>query len=190
MTRIDKAIFFATNAHSGASRKGSSIPYILHPLEAAAIAATVTADEDVIIAAILHDTIEDTSVTADDIKAEFGENVMNIVLGCTEDKMRNIPAQESWQQRKENTLVHLSSTATKDQKIVTLCDKLANMRSLYSDYLKIGDAVFERFNQKDKYLHGWYYQGICSALTEFDKTFAYKELCDLTEKVFGGQFDL
>ncbi|MGN0661406.1 MAG: HD domain-containing protein [Oscillospiraceae bacterium] len=190
MTRTDKAIEFAAAAHSGVTRKASGIPYILHPLETAAIAATLTEDEDIIIAAILHDTIEDTSVTEAQIRENFGEQVLGIVLGCTEDKMKELPAEHTWQRRKEHTLAYLSSSAPQNVKIVMLADKLSNIRSLYSDYKKIGDAVFERFNQKDKFMHGWYYQGIISALSEFDGTYAYEELCNLVEKVFGGQFDL
>ena len=72
LTLLDKAIIFATKAHSGARRKGTNVPYIVHPIEAAAIVSTMTDDEEVIAAAVLHDVIEDTDATEDDLYARFG----------------------------------------------------------------------------------------------------------------------
>lgn len=72
MTRFDSAVLFAVNSHSGTTRKGSTNPYILHPMETAAIAASLTTDEDMLIAALLHDTIEDAGRSPEEIKEAFG----------------------------------------------------------------------------------------------------------------------
>ena len=85
---INKAIKFAAEAHAGATRKGSDIPFILHPIEAAAIVARLSNDQDLMIAAILHDTIEDTDVTYDDIKREFGARIADLVNHESEDKTK------------------------------------------------------------------------------------------------------
>ena len=76
---LDKAIIFAVNAHRGQFRKGSDTPYILHPMEAAAIVGTMTADDEVLAAAVLHDTVEDTGTTIEQIREQFGERVAALV---------------------------------------------------------------------------------------------------------------
>ena len=86
MTKLDHAIKFATDAHAGQKRKMTNTPYILHPLEAAAIVASITTDEDVICAAVLHDTVEDTDVKAETIRSEFGDRVAELVSAETENK--------------------------------------------------------------------------------------------------------
>ena len=77
---VEKAIIFASEAHKGMLRKGTDIPYIVHPMEAGAIAASITSDKEIISAAILHDTLEDTSVTAEDIEREFGKEVLRLLF--------------------------------------------------------------------------------------------------------------
>jgi len=184
MDILDKAIIFAVKAHSGAARKGGDIPYIVHPMEAAAIAATMTDDREIIAAAVLHDTIEDTSTTFEDIRGRFGERVLELIAADTEDKCPDIPAADSWYVRKQETLDFLK-TAKRESKIIVLADKLSNMRSLYRDYLSVGEKVWERFNQKDKKMHKWYYEGIAANLQELKGEVAYKEYCFLLNKVFG-----
>ena len=76
---IDRAAKFAEQAHKGAHRKGTRIPYIVHPLETALIASMLTNDEEILVAALLHDTIEDTDVTYEDLKQEFGTRVADLV---------------------------------------------------------------------------------------------------------------
>lgn len=73
---VEKAMIFASKAHEGMLRKGTDVPYIVHPMEAGAVAASITSDEEVISAAILHDTLEDTSVTEEDIEREFSKEVL------------------------------------------------------------------------------------------------------------------
>lgn len=104
---INKALNFAIKAHCGATRKGCDTPFILHPIEAASIVARMTDDIDLVISAILHDTIEDTDVTYEDIKAEFGEKIAEIVAGESEDK------DKTWHERKQHTLQTLKTSRKK-----------------------------------------------------------------------------
>ena len=91
MTKLRKAIEFAMDAHADATRKGKSRPYILHPLEAMNIAASLTEDEEVLAAAVLHDVVEDTDVKEAEIREAFGDRVADLVMAESEDKMRHLP---------------------------------------------------------------------------------------------------
>ena len=144
---IEEAAEFAREAHRGMFRKGTEIPYIVHPIETAVIVASFTDDEEVIAAALLHDVVEDTDVTGEELEHRFGPRVAGLVMAESEDKSR------SWQERKAATLRHLES-ACRDVKILALGDKLSNIRSTASDYLVHGDRVFLRFNEKKKEKHG------------------------------------
>ena len=113
---IDRAAKFAEQAHKGTHRKGTRIPYIVHPLETALIASMLTNDEEILAAALLHDTIEDTGVTYEDLKQEFGTRVADLVAAESEDKSK------TWIERKGHTLEHLK-TASQAEKILTMADK-------------------------------------------------------------------
>lgn len=180
---LDRAIVFATEAHEGQFRKGTQIPYILHPMEAAAIVGTMTTDNEVIAGAVLHDVVEDTDTTIDDIQEYFGDRVAFLVYSESENKRENLSAQSTWKIRKQETLDHLKK-APLDVKMITLGDKLSNIRAIYRDYNTIGDALWQRFNQKDKNEHHWYYQGVADCLTELKDYQVYKEYCDLINKTF------
>lgn len=180
---LDKAIKFATDAHSGMVRKGGISPYILHPLEAGAIAGTMTDDLEVIAAAVLHDVVEDTPITIEQIISEFGERIGKLVASESEDKMEHLPKDLSWKTRKQATISHLEH-ASKEEQILVLADKLSNIRSFYRDYSKNGESFWQRFNMKDKSQHEWYYKQIAEKLTLVKDSFAYKEYVDLVSKVF------
>ena len=181
---LDKAIIFAVNAHRDQLRKGSNAPYILHPMEAAAIVAAMTDDEEVIAAAVLHDTVEDTAVTLDEICEQFGKRVAELVAAESENKREDKPAASTWKIRKEETIEHLK-TAPKEVKMLTLGDKLSNIRSICRDYEAQGDALWQRFNQNDKNEHRWYYKSIADCLSDLCEYPAYKEYVFLAEKTFG-----
>lgn len=168
--RVEEAVLFATQAHYGKCRKGTNLPYILHPMEAAVIASALTEKEDVIIAALLHDTVEDTDVTANDIEKKFGTKVMCLVIGDTENKMENLPAADTWKIRKQATIDYITNKATLDEKIVVFADKLSNLRSIHRDQEKLGDELWNRFNQKDKSQHAWYYRSFIDSCIEFKDT--------------------
>lgn len=177
---IDKAIAFAVKAHEGQPRKGTEIPYIFHPLEVGMIVSRITDDEEVIAAAVLHDTVEDCdAVTLDDIRREFGDRVARIVGLESEDK------DKSWEERKAATVRSLKKELMREAKIVALGDKLSNIRCFYADYIKLGDELWQRFNMKDKRMQGRYYHGLCEALSDLSDLEEYQEFRRMVEMVFG-----
>lgn len=180
---LDRAIVFATEAHEGQFRKGTQIPYILHPLEAAAIVGTMTTEPEVIAGAVLHDVVEDTDTTIDEIAELFGDRVAYLVDSESENKRENLSAESTWKVRKQETLDHLK-TAPIDVKMITLGDKLSNIRAINRDYNALGEALWQRFNQKDKNEHYWYYKSIADCLSELKDHQAYKEYCEVVEKTF------
>lgn len=184
MEIISRAIIFAAKAHDGMRRKQTATPYILHPVEAAAIAGSLTDDQEVMAAAVLHDVVEDTSITIEEIEAEFGKRVADLVASESEDKREGEPPSETWQIRKEEAVQFLRNTDNKDIKILYLGDKLANMRSIYKDWAEAGDSVWERFNQKEKSHHAWYYRSVAEAMPELKETPAWKEYDKLIKIVF------
>ncbi len=182
---VEKAMIFASKAHCGMFRKGTKIPYIVHPMEAGAIAASITDDEEVISAAILHDVLEDTSVSAEEIEKEFGKEVLRLVKSDSENKRENLPPEETWKIRKQETIEYLKNKADKKEKIVALSDKLSNIRAICHDYEKIGDELWNRFNQKNKNEHAWYYKSFVETFSELSETAAYREYCKLINRIFG-----
>ena len=183
MPILDKAIVYATEAHSGVLRKGGKTPYIVHPMEVASIAARMTDEIEVIAAAVLHDIIEDTPTTAEQLEDMFGKRVVELVLADSDDKQYRQSA-ESWEIRKTKTLDRISKLK-KDEQIVVLSDKLSNLRSIYHDYTIIGDELWIRFNAKDKSKQEWYYSGIAERLDKVKDTNAFKEYVELLFEVFG-----
>ncbi|MEE1114086.1 MAG: HD domain-containing protein [Eubacterium sp.] len=166
MDIVDKAIIFAVKAHSGALRKTSNTPYIFHPLEDAAIVATLTDDREIQAAAVLHDTVEDTDATIEEITELFGERVAELVADESEDKMRDRPAAETWRIRKEESIARMQASDDIAVKILWLGDKLSNIRSFHRSYLVLGDKLWEHFNQKDPMEHYWYYRTIADSMPE------------------------
>ena len=177
---IDRAIEFATKAHAGQFRKGTKRPYIVHPIEVGDIVSTMTTDEEVISAAILHDTIEDCSGVSQRILAQtFSERVASMVAQESEDKSR------TWMERKTATIEHLR-TAPREVQMIGLADKLSNMRDIDRDYPKVGEELWNRFRMKDKKMIGWYYKGIRDALADdFRDEPVFQEYCRLIRKNFG-----
>ena len=183
--KLNEAIKFATDCHAGQTRKMAKTPYILHPLEVASIISTVTTDEDVMIAGLLHDTIEDCDADPKEIKQRFGARVSALVQSETEDRLSDRPPADTWQERKEESLLVLELTKDRDVKILWLGDKLSNIRSFYREYLLRGDDIWQELHQKDPRMQGWYYKTIAYLLRELSEYAAYKEYVDLVEKVFG-----
>lgn len=182
-TRLfDKALKFATDAHSGSERKGKNFPYIIHPMEAATIVATITTDPELLAAAVLHDTVEDTDVTIDDIRNEFGERVATLV----EHETAQLPKDLPWRTRKHSQ-ADLIASAPRDSKIVAIGDKLSNLRAIANDYRQIGDELWKRFNApKGKEDIEWYYRTLAKSLSDLAGTVPYEEYLALLDKTFGG----
>lgn len=176
---ITRAAKFAEQAHKGMFRKGTSIPYITHPLETALITAMMTDDEELIAAALLHDTVEDAGVTYRELQEQFGVRVARLVAEESEDKSK------SWLERKGCTLAHLKD-ADRDTKLLTLADKLSNIRSMARDYILVGEGLWERFNVRQKELHAWYYTSMIELLRDLDGMPEYQEYVELCRRVFGG----
>ena len=149
MTLFDKAAAFAIKAHQDKTRKLGKLPYVIHPFEVATIAATMTNDEHVLSAALLHDTIEDTETTEQDLRLNFGDRVTYLVLMETEEKLADMPRWKSWQERKEKSLKELADCTDRDVKILWLSDKLSNMRSFYRSWKIEGNSFWNKMNQRD-----------------------------------------
>ena len=180
---LDRAIIFAVHAHAGTERRGKGYPYIVHPMEAVEIVATMTADQELLAAAALHDTVEDTDVTVEQLRAEFGERIASLVADESDVMPEGMTEEASWHQRKQAAIDRLSK-ASHDAKMVALGDKLSNMRAIARDYAEIGDALWNRFHTKDPKDHEWHYRGLADALRELSDTFAFQEFERLINQVF------
>lgn len=157
--RISQALSLAVEAHAGQTRKGTTIPYISHPLAVASIALEYGADEDQAIAALLHDAIEDGGRDyARLIEEQFGQRVLALVEGCTDGVPDAHGNKTDWHTRKESYLKHLE-VAHDDVLLISGADKLHNARAIVSDLKSVGQVVFERFStKKDGTL--WYYRSL------------------------------
>ena len=185
MELVSEAIAFAVKAHDGMRRKKSNAPYILHPMEAAVIVGTMTDDQNLIAAAALHDVVEDADISIEEVEEKFGKRVRELVESETENKRADIPASETWRIRKEESLEVLKNADDVAVLMVWLGDKLANMRSLYRDFKVEGNAMWQRFNQKDVNEQAWYYRSIAELTKALAEESAWIEYNKLTELVFG-----
>ena len=158
--QIEEAIEVAAEAHQGQYRKGTSTPYITHPYAVGLILMDAGCTEAVIVAGILHDTVEDTDLTLEFIQERFGNDIADIVDGCSENKALR------WRARKTERIEALR-TASPEICIVTCADKLHNLRTIISEYDIIGDAVWDRFHGgiEDQ---AWYYRSILGAISDRD----------------------
>jgi (p)ppGpp synthase/HD superfamily hydrolase len=153
--RFLRAFVFAAKKHSGQTRKASTIPYIAHLMGVASLVLEAGGNEDLAIAALLHDVVEDCggAPMLKEIRRRFGKRVATIVEGCTDADTDPKPP---WRERKEQYLHHLK-TADADTRLVSAADKLNNVRSILSDYRAIGESVWSRFNGGRKGTL-WYYR--------------------------------
>ena len=167
--QIEEAIEVAAEAHQGQYRKGTDTPYITHPYAVGLILMEAGYSDAVIIAGILHDTVEDTDLTLEYIRERFGDAIANIVDGCSENKALR------WRARKTERIEALR-TASLEICIVTCADKLHNLRTIISEYDLIGDTVWERFHGgvEDQ---AWYYRSILGAIADRDVALQKKVEC-------------
>ena len=180
---LDNAIAFAISAHSGAERRGKGFPYIVHPMEAVAIVATISNDQELLAAAVLHDVVEDTDVTIEDIENRFGKRVAEIVRSESDKFIEGVSAKDSWHERKQGAITRLKN-ASHDAKIVAMGDKLSNMRAIARDYAELGDKLWQRFHTTDPAEHEWHYRGLAASLSELSGTDAYSEFVSLIDRTF------
>lgn len=184
-TLFDKAAHFAIDAHANTERRGKGFPYSIHVFEAAEIVATITKDQELLAAALLHDTVEDTDVTIDRIREEFGSRIANIV-DCESDVLEaGVSEEDTWRARKLTAIRKLAK-ASYDSKVVAMGDKLSNMRAIARDYAAVGDKLWSIFHAPGgKSDHEWHYRGLGYALCELEGTNAYAEFTGLVNQVFG-----
>lgn len=165
--RFDRALLYATHVHGGQLRKGTSIPYVAHLLAVAATVLEYGGDEDLAIAALLHDSVEDQGGRArlSDIRNRFGARVARVVEACS-DSLIDTGAGERkppWEERKKAYIAHLGA-ADRDVLQVSLADKVHNARAILRDRRnpEVGEKIWSRFSQsKERTL--WYYRALAKA---------------------------
>lgn len=174
--RFEQAMTYCSMIHSGQVRKGTLIPYVSHLLAVAGLVLEHGGDEEEVIAALLHDAVEDAGGQARlaDIRVRFGERVADIVLGCTDADTCPKPP---WQARKEAYIAHLAEISP-SARLVSCCDKLHNSRTIVSDLYVDGDEVWKKFSGKrDGTL--WYY---ATLLKEYRRLNVSPRLVDELER--------
>lgn len=182
---VDKAIRFAVDAHAGTERRGKGFPYVIHVLEAMSIVATLTNDRELLAAAALHDTVEDTDISVETIRAEFGDKVADLVLEETDRLIPGASERDSWRSRKQAAIDRIAS-ASREAKMVALGDKLSNMRAIARDYDQVGDKLWNLFHAPNgKVDHEWHYRGLAASLSDLAGTDAFTEFTKLVVHVFG-----
>jgi (p)ppGpp synthase/HD superfamily hydrolase len=159
-SKLYDAIEVAARAHHGQVRKGSEIPYLVHPLAVASILIRAGCPEPLVIAGVLHDTLEDTPLTAGEIRSRFGSAVAELVTALSEPDKR-----ASWEERKTHTVDYLANRATAEVLLVALADKLDNIRAVRDRTEEDGEEVWRRFN-RPKELQAWYYCRLAEVFSE------------------------
>jgi (p)ppGpp synthase/HD superfamily hydrolase len=154
---IDLAIEMAAKAHQFQTRKATDVPYVSHPYAVGMMLARAGCPEEVIAAGILHDTVEDTCVTLEEIREQFGDKVAAIVEGCSEPDRS-----ASWEERKAHTLNYLR-TAPWEVRLVACADKLHNVCTIAAAYRELGEEVWDRF-KRGRAEQEWYYRGLVDSL--------------------------
>ena len=178
--RLNEAIKYAVDCHAGQQRKGTNRPYILHPLEVMTILNGVGADANLLIAGLLHDTIEDAGVTRAELCDRFGDDVAGLVAAHSEDKSR------TWQERKSTAIEELRH-ADHRLALLIMADKLSNLRSMKRDYNAVGEKLWERFNAPRE-RQAWYYNSIIDVLKPMEDDAhargCYEEIKDICRQLF------
>jgi len=165
--RFNRAFLFAAEKHSRQTRKASTIPYIAHLMGVASLVLEAGGDEDLAIAALLHDVVEDCggAPMLKEVRRRFGNRVAEVVDGCTD--AYEVP-KPPWRERKENYLRRLKKESA-DTRLVSAADKLNNVRSILSDYRAVGESVWSRFNGgREGTL--WYYRTLRDEFLRRDKS--------------------
>lgn len=178
---LHQAIRMAGMAHKGQVRKGTQLDYLAHPMEVLEILASMNADLNVRIAGVLHDTLEDSALSSEEIRETFGDDVAELVESHTEDKSK------SWQERKQQHIDALRQGGDRYRRMV-LADSLSNLRSMAYDYRQEGEGLWQRF-RAPKEKQGWYYHAMREAMADLkedpDTNSAYMEMEELCYQIFG-----
>lgn len=174
---IQKALEFATMKHKRQTRKGTTTPYINHCYQVMTILSMEFSDEELIVAGILHDTLEDTNTSYNELVLNFGQTVADLVLYCSEDKKL------SWKERKSQTIEHIKNQINQRGDFILLADKIANLKDSYDELLKNGFIDWGKFNQGYEEQR-WYYRGILDAANYLHTTKLYLDFKTIVEQVF------
>ncbi len=158
LSLVDRAIGFAARAHKGQKRKAGDVPYIAHPVAVAMILQEMGCDETIVAAGLLHDTVEDTKVKIEDIRLNFGDEVADIVAGCTEPPKKSA----NWETRKLHT-IQILRDAPLEVKLVAAADKYHNLSHTLHNEAMIGRDVWGRFG-RGKEQQAWFYQSVLKSL--------------------------
>ena len=130
MTLVTEAVLFAAQQHDGMLRKGTDLPYIVHPAEVLTIASALTNDSEILAAAVMHDVIEDCGVTEKELAQRFGKRVAHLVM--SETQLSSGDPRETWDARKREAIERIAEGGH-DVKLIALADKLSNMRAIHRD---------------------------------------------------------
>lgn len=176
---IEKALSATLRIHEKQKRKGDRVtPYAVHPISVAMLLMRYTDDEDVIIAGLLHDALEDTNYRPEEIERNFGKRVLSIVQEVSEKNQK-----ASWEQRKMEYLVNLKNK-TKEACLVVCADKIHNIKSLMYAYVILGDDLWKRFNaSKEKKL--WFYEAIYKEIKKKFRHGLIREFHDALREIKG-----
>src|ERR1700679_2798206 len=156
-SRLQRAFRYSAQKHDGQTRKQTAVPYLSHLMAVASLVLEAGGDEEMAIAALLHDVVEDCGgmPRLREIRKKFGTRVARIVEGCTDSFVEPKP---DWIERKRGYLEEVKH-ADDETRLVSASDKLHNVRTILADYRKDGDAIWVRFNgRKDGTL--WYYRAL------------------------------
>jgi (p)ppGpp synthase/HD superfamily hydrolase len=178
--RFREALLFAAELHAEQTRKGGRVPYLSHLLAVAGIVMEQGGDEDEVIAALLHDAIEDQGGdrARQEIRRRFGERVTAIVDECSDTDVEPKPP---WRKRKEDYLAHLPH-ASASARLVSAADKLHNARSILSEYCQLGERVWDKFNGgRDGTL--WYYRELIGAYRQAGASPLIDDLAHVVEEL-------
>ena len=190
MNMLEEAIIYATVMHQGKVRKFGNTPFILHPLEVAQILSTMTNDQEIIAAGILHDIVEDTDGTVAEIEKRFGKRVASLVSSESETDYPGEERSATWKRRKEESLKVLRSSQDIGVKMLWLADKLANIRSLAGVYSEQGEKIWESLHQSDPEMQRWYYRSVAENVElSLNRTGAFKEFIKHINFIWPGTFN-
>ena len=176
---LDYAIYFATKAHNGQKRKSDpEVDMIFHPFTVGMILMKYGVSENAVIAGILHDVIEDTKYTHEDIEKEFGKDILKIIDEVSENKA--LP----WKERKQDAINRMK-VASIHGKNVEAADKISNLETMYNLYLEIGEEIWKSFN-KPKEEQKWYYTEMYNAVIEnaTEDNELFKRYKNILERLF------
>ena len=178
--KIFSALRFAAAAHSGQFRKGTKLPYLVHPVAVMQYLIRHNASDDAVVAGILHDTLEDTDTTESDLSREFGDRITDLVVGASEpDKTL------SWAARKQHTIDTLRDLDDVEQLLVIYADKLCNISSIELDLQTHGADLWQRFNRGYE-MQKWYYCSLAEIFAQHsNKSPIFGVYIDVVNCVFG-----